>query len=151
MPKPKTNTAEVVAKPENDRRQRRNFSPEDKERIVAEAEACTKRGELGKLLRREGIYSSQLNTWRKQRAEGGRTGLVNQKPGPKQTRSGQERKVAELERKLAALEKENRIQRKLLELSGKAHEILGLALPGIEENDETAGLSSSSSATRRSP
>ena len=150
MPKPKTRATEVVAKPENDRRQRRSFSAQDKERILAEADACTERGQLGELLRREGIYSSQLGSWRKQRAEHGREGLTPGRPGRKPSQTAEDRRVEQLERKLAELEKENRIQRKLLELSGKAHEILGLALPRIGENDETSESSSSESATRRS-
>lgn len=150
MPKPKTRATEVVAKPQNDRRQRRKFSDEEKERILTEADACSERGQLGELLRREGIYSSHLSTWRQQRDTGGREALVPKRPGPKPSRSAEERTIAQLERKLAALEKENRIQRKLLELSGKAHEILGLALPRIEENDETPESDSSKSATKRS-
>ena len=47
---------------------RRQFSPADKRRIVAAADRCTEPGEIGALLRREGIYSSQLATWRKNRA-----------------------------------------------------------------------------------
>jgi len=150
VPKPKTETTEVVANPENDRRQRRKFSDDEKERILKEADACTERGQLGELLRREGIYSSHLSTWRQQREAGGREGLAPKRPGPKPSQTVEQRTIAQLERKLAALEKENRIQRKLLELSGKAHEILGLALPRIEENDETPESSSSNSATRRS-
>lgn len=140
----------MVAKPENDRRQRRKFSDNEKERILAEADACTERGQLGELLRREGIYSSQLGTWRKQRAEHGREGLAPGRPGRKPSQTAEGRRVEQLERKLAALEKENRIQRKLLELSGKAHEILGLALPRIEESDETPESNSSESAKKRS-
>ena len=149
VPKPKSQATEVVAKPENDRRQRRSFSPEEKERILTEADAC-ERGQLGQLLRREGIYSSQLGTWRRQREEQGRDGLARRKPGRKSSQTAEQRRIAELERKLAAAEKENRIQRKLLELSGKAHEILGLALPGIEESDETVESNSSERAKKRS-
>jgi transposase-like protein len=150
VPKPKTRATEVVARPENDRRQRRKFSEEEKARILTEADACTARGQLGELLRREGIYSSLLSIWRKQRETGSREALAPKRPGPKPSQTSEERTIAELERKLAALEKENRIQRKLLELSGKAHEILGLALPRIEEKDETPESSSSDSAMRRS-
>lgn len=150
MPKPKNKSAEVVEKPENDRRQRRQFRPDEKARIVAEAAACTERGQIGELLRREGIYSSQLNDWRRQIAKNGEAGLEPRRPGPKPTQSAEERRIAQLERKLAALEKEKRIQRKLLEMSGKAHEILGLALPRIEQSDETPESGSSKSATKRS-
>jgi transposase len=50
--------------------ERRHFSTEYKVRILAEADACTERGEIGALLRREGLYSSHLDKWRKQRAMG---------------------------------------------------------------------------------
>lgn len=150
VPKPKTMTTEVVARPENDSRQRRRFSAQEKERILTEADGCAERGQLGELLRREGIYSSQLGTWRKQRAQHGREGLAPGRPGRKSSQVAEDRRIEQLERKLAALEKENRIQRKLLELSGKAHEILGLALPRIEESEETAESNSSKSATRSS-
>jgi len=87
VPKPKTQATEVVAKPQNDRRQRRNFSDEEKERILTEADACTERGQLGELLRREGIYSSHLSTWRQQRGAGGREALAPKRPGPKPSQS----------------------------------------------------------------
>jgi transposase len=63
MPKPVSleSPTEVVANPEYDRRLRRRFSAEDKRRIVAEAETCTERGQLSALLRRERLYSSQLD------------------------------------------------------------------------------------------
>jgi transposase len=53
-----------------ERARRRRFTAEYKSRIVAEADACTKSGEVGALLRREGLYSSHLTEWRRQRAEG---------------------------------------------------------------------------------
>ena len=56
---------EVVAKAE-----RRRFTAEYKWRIVREAERCTKPGEIGALLRREGLYSSLLTTWRVARERG---------------------------------------------------------------------------------
>ena len=52
--------AEVVDKPT-----RRRFSPSYKLRVVEEADRCTEPGEVGRLLRREGLYSSHLTTWRK--------------------------------------------------------------------------------------
>lgn len=58
--------------------QRRQFTSSDKRRILAAADRCTQPGEIGALLRKEGIYSSQLATWRKQRAA-----LAPQKRGRK--------------------------------------------------------------------
>ena len=49
---------------------RRSFTAEYKARILAEADACTRPGEVGELLRREGLYTSHLTYWRKQRRDG---------------------------------------------------------------------------------
>ena len=140
VPKPESKSTEIVASPENDRRRRRDFTPEYKARILAEADACTERGELGALLRREGIYSSHLATWRKQRER--TEGLARRKPGPKPAQTAAERTIARLEREKAKLEKELRISRALIELQKKAHEVLGLAQP--ETNDEQSSSSTSS-------
>jgi len=71
---------EVMAKPV-----RRRFTGEYKLKILREAEASRGRGELGALLRREGLYSSHLTQWRKQRERGGRQGLSRKRgPAPKQ-------------------------------------------------------------------
>ncbi len=62
---------------------RRRYKAEYKLRIIKEAEKCTKRGELGALLRREGLYSSHLKTWQNQRDEGTLQGLAPKKRGRK--------------------------------------------------------------------
>lgn len=62
---------------------RRRFSNADKRRIVLAAAACTKPGEIGALMRREGAYSSSLATWRRQYAAGELTGTASKKRGPK--------------------------------------------------------------------
>jgi transposase len=150
VPKPRSTQTEVVATAENDRRQRRRFSAEDKERILREAEACTERGQLAELLRREGLYSSQLANWRVQRTQNGQAGLVAKKPGPKPTKDAKDRVIEQQARRIAKLQKENRIQKGLLDLQRKAHEILGVALPGIEDETSDSASSSSHSAPRRS-
>lgn len=136
MPKPPTHTTEVVAHPENDRRRRRNFSTEEKLRILAEANRCTGRGDVAALMRREGIYSSLLSDWRKQLRVHGEAGLAAKTPSRKPTRDARDRQLEKLEREKAKLEKELLVARKLIELSGKAHEILGVALPSIENGEE---------------
>src|SRR3972149_955315 len=86
------------------RAKRRTFSAAEKLRILREAERCPK-GELGALLRREGIYSSHLTTWRRERDRSQLTGLTARKRGPK---------VDEQAQRLAQLERENaRLQAKL--------------------------------------
>ncbi len=69
---------EVRPKPKH-----RRFSAEYKKRILDEAAHCTRRGELGALLRREGLYSSLLDKWRHQQARGALAGLGAHKRGPK--------------------------------------------------------------------
>ena len=69
---------EVLEKPV-----RRRFGAEYKLRILAEADACTERRALGELLRREGLYSSHLGTWQKQREEGVLAGLTPKRRGRK--------------------------------------------------------------------
>ena len=147
MPKPRSKKTEVVAAPEHDRRQRRRFTPEERERILREADACTERGELGKLLRREGIYSSHLSTWRSAREREGLAGLQDKRPGPKPTKDAKDRQIEQQQKRIAKLEKELRISKALIELQEKAHEILGIALPRTEDAD-SASASSSDSAKR---
>jgi len=65
------------------RAKRRQFSAKYKLRILTEADQCTQRGEIGALLRREGLYSSHLTTWRRQRDRGQLAGLTPKKRGRK--------------------------------------------------------------------
>lgn len=65
------------------RAKRRRFSAAYKLRIVQEADECTRSGQIGELLRREGLYSSQLSDWRRERAAGELQGLGDKKRGPK--------------------------------------------------------------------
>jgi len=125
-------TLETVAK-----RVRRIFSAADKLRIVQEADSCLasgKRGALGAMLRREGIYSSQLMDWRAQLGAHGAVGLATKKPGRKPKFTEAERLNVELTKRNAVLEKKLRIANALIDLQKKAHEVLGIALPESEED-----------------
>jgi transposase-like protein len=64
---------------------RRRFSAKEKLRILEEADACTEPGEIGALVRREGIYSSYLSRWRRARDRGQLDGLSAKKRGPKRS------------------------------------------------------------------
>ena len=75
---PPGSDCEVVA-----RARRRTFSNADKRRILQAADLCTKPGEIGALMRREGVYSSSLSTWRRQREAADLAALAPQKRGPK--------------------------------------------------------------------
>src|SRR5207344_1796409 len=74
----------VAASPElSDRPRRRTFTAQDKLRILAETDRATATGGIGAILRREGLYSSALTEWRRQRDAGTFTALVPGKRGPK--------------------------------------------------------------------
>lgn len=133
---------EVAKKPK-----RRKYSAEYKRRILKEAEACTKLGDMGQLLRREGLYSSHLTNWRRERDAGGNAGLAPKTRGRKPKPQTPERKrLAELEKENKRLQREKaRLEAKLkradlmLDLQKKAHEILEIELPPapppIDEDD----------------
>jgi transposase len=116
---------EVLAKPI-----RRRFTAEYKRQILREADACTAPGTIGALLRREGLYSSHLTTWRTQRARGELAGLTSKKrgpaPKPKNPLAG---KVAALEREVTRQKARAERAEALVALQKKVSELLGIALP----------------------
>ena len=84
---------EVLEKPK-----RRQFPAKYKLQMVEEADACTRQGEIGSLLRREGLYSSHLTTWRRLRDSGALAGLTPRKRGRKADPAKEEtRRMADLE------------------------------------------------------
>lgn len=108
---------------------RRSFTPAEKLRIVREADACVARGDVEAMLRREGIYSSHLATWRKALARHGVEGLAARRPGRKPKRDAKDLRIDTLEKRNARLEAQLALARKLLDLQKKASEILGVDLP----------------------
>jgi transposase len=132
MPKPRSES-EILPNPQNDRRQRRRFSADEKLRILCEADSCSERGELAALLRHEGLYSSLLQHWRSERDRGALQGLSGKRAGRKPQLDAKDRRIAQLERDKAKLSKRLDLAQKVISLQEKAHEILGLALPRIED------------------
>jgi transposase-like protein len=126
-------TVEVVAKA---RRQR--FSAEYKARIVREAEACAGSGQIGALLRREGLYSSHLTEWRRLRARGALEALAAKKRGRKPVRDARDREIAKLSRENAWLRRKLTQAEAVIEVQKKLSEILGIPLnpPARDESDE---------------
>ena len=102
-----------------DRPLRRRFSPSYKLRIVEEADRCTEPGEVGQLLRREGLYSSHLTTWRKA-AHSGSLKALSKKRGRKPERNPLDEKVRKLERRNARLENELRKAHLIIDVQGKS-------------------------------
>ena len=114
------------------RAERRQYAAQYKLRILEEVERCTERGQIGALLRREGLYSSHLSKWRRQRAEGQLQALSPQKRGRKVQEVGVE--------ELARLQRENerlrvRLERAemIIDVQKKLSRLLGLPV----ENSET--------------
>ena len=88
---------------------------------------CTEPGEVGRLLRREGLYSSHLTTWRKA-AHSGSLKALSKKRGRKPERNPLEEKVRKLERRNARLEEELRKAHLIIDVQGKVAGLLGLSL-----------------------
>lgn len=117
---------------------RRRFSAEYKQRVLNEAEACSEKGALGALLRREGLYSSHLAAWRATVLAEGRKGLEPKKRGTKPrppAGEGSKAKIAQLEREVRRLKVRAERAEAMVELQKKISQLLGIALP--ESNDET--------------
>lgn len=110
-------------------KKRRVFTAADKLRIVREAAECTEPGDVGALLRREGLHSSHLSTWRKALGTHGTVGLGQVKRGRKAKYDAKDRRIQELEKQLRAAEKELQIRQALIELQKKVSALLGITLP----------------------
>lgn len=121
----------AAANPElSERPRRRSFTARDKLRILTEADLATDPGEIGALLRREGLYSSALTDWRRQREAGILDGLTPAKRGPKPSQPNP------LATELAKAQQDNarlrlRLERAeaIIDLQKKVSDLLGLPLP----------------------
>ncbi len=120
-----------------EKKRRRKFTAKYKLSILSQTDSCSEPGQIGALLRREGLYSSHLTTWRRQKEEGLLDALSPKKRGRKK------KPTNPLADKVARLEKDNRrLQQKLkqaeliIEAQKKMSEILGIS-QNLEESDET--------------
>ena len=115
--------------------ERRKFSAEYKLRILAEADECTERGAIGALLRREGLYSSHLDKWRKQRERGALEGLRGQKRGRKPDPQAAE--IARLQRENEQLRSRLERTEHIIDVQKKLAELLG-TMSAETPNSETS-------------
>lgn len=107
---------------------RRAFSKAEKLRILAAADACVAPGDIGALLRREGIYSSHLATWRKQRQLADEAGALERKRGPKVDPAATEaRRVRELEKEVERLRAKLAKADLIIDVQKKLSTLLGLS------------------------
>jgi len=125
--------SEVVAKAK-----RRTYTAEYKQRILEEAEAAaTTRGGLGALLRREGLYSSLLAYWRRERANGILEALTPQKRGPKSKRNLLEEENQNLRRQNARLSEDLRKAHIIIDVQKKVAALLGHPLPEPDPEEKS--------------
>lgn len=114
---------------------RRQFAPEYKQRILREAAAASAPGEIGALLRREGLYSSHLITWRRQRERGELAGLSTKRRGRKaKAVNPLAKRVAELERDKRRLERKLEQAELLLDIQKKASRLLEIPLRSPDDD-----------------
>ncbi len=111
-----------------ERPQRRRFTAKYKLQVLQQADACTEAGEIGALLRREGLYSSHLSSWRRLRASGALAGLTPRKRGRKADPARQQiRRMAELERENQRLRARLAKAEIIIDVQKKVSSLLGIA------------------------
>ena len=118
-----------------ERAKRRRFTAEYKLRILRKADACKGDGDVGALLRREGLYSSQLAVWRRQRDDIAKVGLKARKRGPKS--KAVDPRVKQLERENVRLKRRLEEAETIIDFQKKLSKLLGIPLksPDSDGND----------------
>ncbi len=115
---------------------RRRFSAAYKLAILRELDRCSESGQIGAVLRREGLYSSHIVDWRRKRAAGELQALSPKKTGrPRKQWNPLRTEVERLERDNARLEEELRKARIIIDVQKKLSTILGIALPETDGSD----------------
>ncbi len=115
---------------------RRRFSAKYKLKIVQEADRCDKPGQIGALLRREGLYSSQLAAWRNLRDQGALHGLSSKKRGPKPPPPNpHEKEMRQLQKENARLQKKLSKAEAIIDFQKKVHALLGSPLEEMDEEE----------------
>ena len=113
--------------------QRRRFPAEYRLRILTEADACKKPGEVGALLRREGLYSSLLTNWRRQREAGALREMRGRRRGP--TPRPVDPRVKQLETENRRLQRKLQRAETIITLPKKVTEILGIPLTPLDDDE----------------
>ena len=118
----------------SEKAKRRTFTAEYKRQIVKEADACKASGEVGALLRREGLYSSHLTTWRAARDRGELApGATAKKRGPQATAPDpRDKRITELERQIARVTARAERAEAIAEIQKKVAALLGRPFPSEE-------------------
>ncbi len=117
---------------------RRTFTAEYKRTILEEADRCLPgSGGIGTLLRREGLYSTHLTYWRRQRDEGALDGLSRKRGAKRRTRHPLARENEQLKRDVDRLRQRLDQARRVIDIQKKVSEVFGIAMSEREEDDAT--------------
>ena len=119
---------EVVAKAK-----RRRFTADYKQQILTKADAAAEHGGIGALLRREGLYSSHLTKWRRERAASIRQGLEPRKRGPKSKRNPLAEENQKLQRANERLTEQLRKAEIVIDVQKKVGALLGWPIPDPDQ------------------
>ena len=125
--------SEVIARP-----RRRTFTAEYKRSVLDQADAAQDSGTIGALLRREGLYSSHLTTWKRQRQKGEIDALTPQKRGPKVVVSPLVKQNRALLADVARLTKKLKNAELIIEVQKKVATLLGNPIPNIQIDEENS-------------
>jgi transposase-like protein len=111
-----------------EKKPRRRFTAQYKLAILEKADKCTQPGQLGTLLRKEGLYSSNLTTWRQQKNDGLLTALAPKKRGRKKVEKNPlAKEVAKLQRENERLKRKLKKAETIIEVQKKISDILGIS------------------------
>ena len=122
---------EVLPKPK-----RRRFSAAYKLHILQETDSCTEPGQIGQILRREGLYASQLTKWRQQRQEGVLKSLSNNTKGRKpKTEPLMANRLDELEKENEELRKKLKQAEAVIGVQKKISELFGITVESLPMNE----------------
>ncbi len=126
----------VAADPEvSERPKRRRFTAEYKLAVLKEADRATEPGQIGALLRREGLYSSHLVDWRRQRDAGALEALSKRRGRPRP--DPKDREIARLRTHNSRLRRRLDQAEKIIAVQGKVSELLGISLDPASDETES--------------
>jgi transposase-like protein len=118
------------------KRRRRNLTAAYKLKILQKIDECNESGQVGALLRREGLYSSNITRWRKQRDQGLLTAMSPKKRGRKKVKNPMTNEVAKLQKENEKLRKKLWQAEKIIEVQKKISEILSIE-QNLDQNEES--------------
>ncbi len=136
MKRPKDRNQKIPDPEVSEKPVRRRFSAKYKRQILNETDAATKSGQIGAILRREGLYSSNLLAWRRQRDKAINQGLAVKKRGRKPVKDPKDEQIKRLERENARLKQRFEEAELIIEIQKKTSQLLGIKLTDVSEHEK---------------